>query len=299
MPDQLNQFRASESWKAWLDRMPQEAAHAPYLAKRASASDPAATKALAWLASAQWPGGRWMAPDQPFTVGLTGLVLLAFLADGQAAAEPVRKGLEFLRSEQRASGLVGSDQGNALLNHAIATAALLEGALATGDQRTRAAASAAISFAVSAQNEPGGWGAWARSPESDTVTGAWQILGLRLSLVQGDAGVLPALVRAHGRIREAIDPKGRVRGSAPGDVPLSTAAGMLSLELSSPAPDQGILARQEDLLLEARVDPKDLRGAMFRSLALCQRGGDACGKGWAPLRESVLRAQASGGLSDR
>jgi hypothetical protein len=295
VPDPLNQSRASESWKAWLDRMPRDARHAPFVAKRASGSDPSATKALAWLASAQWPGGRWMAPDPASTAGLTGLVLLAFLADGQAAAEPVQKGLEFLRSEQRASGLVGSDQGNSLLHHAIATVALLEGALATGDPRTRAAAAAAIGFSVSAQNEPGGWGAWARSPESDTLTGAWQILALRLSLIQGDAGVLPALVRAHGRIQGSIDPKGRVRGSAPGDVLFSTAAGMLSLELSSPAPDQGILARQEDLLLEAPVDPKDLRGALFRSLALFQRGGDAWARGWTPLREAVLRAQAPDG----
>ncbi len=295
LPDSLNQVKAGESWKAWLDRMPKDAARAPFFSKRAPGSDPAVTKALGWLASAQWPGGRWKAPDKDSTVELTGLAILAFLADGQAAAEPVRQGVEFLVSEQRASGLVGSDRGSYLYPHAIATLALLECALATGDARTGAAASAAISFTIASQNEPGGWGPWARSPESDTLTGAWQILALRLAEVRGDAGVLPALVRAQGRIREATDSKGRVRGSAPGDLHVSTAAGMLSLQLSSPAPDGGILARQDDLLLEAPVGAKGLGFAMFRSLALFQRGGDAWTKGWAPVREAVLKAQGPDG----
>jgi hypothetical protein len=293
--DPLSQVKASDSWKAWLDRIPKDAAQGPFLAKRAPGSDPAASRALVWLASAQWPGGRWTAPDKTFTVGQTGLALLAFLADGQAQAAPVQKGLEFLRSEQRASGLVGSDQGNSLLGHAIACVALLEGALATGDSRTRAAASAAISFTLSAQNDSGGWGAWPRSPESDTLTGAWMILALRLSELQGEAGVLPALVRAYGRLREATDPRGRVRGSAPGDAQVSTAAGMFSLELASPAPDQGMLARQEDLLLEPPVDAKDLRLEMFRTLALFQRGGDAWTRGWSRIREGILKAQGPDG----
>jgi hypothetical protein len=280
--DVLNQVRAGDRWKAWLEGMPRDAAKGALLAKRGPSGDPAVAKALRWLSEAQSGEGGWG------SVEATGLAILAYLADGQTSG-PVRKGVEALLAEQRATGLVGSDEGAYLLRHGIASVALLEFAMASGDGRALAAGQAAVAYTVAAQNESGGWGAWARSPESDQAVGAWQILLLRLAELRGEAGVVPALIRAHARLRGAVDARGRL------GAPLETAMGMFSLELSSPAADGGILAREEDLLLERPVDGKDLPFALFRSLALFQRGGDGWRKGWAPARLAILSEQRPDG----
>ncbi len=134
---------------------------------------------LAWLARAQRTDGAWAGPtlrsedgaEFSYSTGLTGLALLAFLAEGHSGrsgpyAATVRRGLDLLLSRQRVSGLIGFDRGNYMYDHAIAALALLEASMMTRDEGLSAAAAAAVNFTVAAQNETGGWGYTSRSPNN-------------------------------------------------------------------------------------------------------------------------------------
>ncbi len=279
--------------------------------------------ALDWLARNQQPNGSWTGPtlkdeegnESSYTVGLTGLSLLAFLAEGYGLrtggdyAREVQKGLDFLMAEQRASGRVGSDQGNYMYNHAIGALALLEAGLATPrDEALRTAASLAVNYTVQAQNETGGWGYTYRSPDNDTSVAGWQILLLRLAFVGGNQGVITSLNQAFGRLQDMTDSEGKVgykyRLHFPNGYQGLTAVGMLSHQMATHSPDADLLARQAGVLLESSpimgLEPaffmsNDLYFAYFGSLAMHQAGGDAWAKWWSPLRDKLLRTQSHDG----
>jgi hypothetical protein len=283
-------------------------------------SEKAVRAALEWLARRQQSDGRWTGPELrseqggtfTYSVGLTGLCLLSFLAEGHAGkgefGPVVRKGLEFLLSEQKVSGLVGSDHGNYMYNHAIAALALLEASLMTRDDALDTAAAAAINFTVAAQNESGGWGYAARSLESDTSVAGWQILLLRLAKLGGNQGVITSLVQANHRLQLMTDSEGKVgyrgRMQFPNGYLALTAVGMCSHQMSTHTPDPELLAKQAGVLLErspilgtapADYPMNDLYFAYFGTLAMHQYGGDAWAKWYSPLREKLLKTQASDG----
>lgn len=139
-----------------------------------SASAPAIAGGLEWLAGAQAADGSWTAgagtayDATDYRVGVTGLALLAFLAEGESARygvhrASVARGLTYLRAAQDADGLVGPRRGNYLYNHVIATHALAEHLLLGGcpagqveSERDRIAR--AVRLLVRAQQDSGGWG---------------------------------------------------------------------------------------------------------------------------------------------
>ncbi|MFN3484450.1 MAG: zf-HC2 domain-containing protein [Planctomycetota bacterium] len=277
--------------------------------------------ALNWLARQQEPDGKWGGPvlrteggvEYSYSVGLTGLALLAFLGEGHTTragdyTRTVQRGLDFLLSEQRSSGLIGSDAGNYMYNHAVAALAVLEAALMTRDEALQSAATMAVSFTMSAQNADGGWGYSARSPASDTSVGGWQILLLRIALLGGNQGVIPALLQAHRQVERMTDAEGRVgyrsRLNFPNGYHGTTAVGMLSHLLSTHTPDPELLARQAQVILErpailgteaAQYLLNDLYFGFFGSMAMHQLGGDSWTRWWSPLRERLLRSQAADG----
>lgn len=285
----------------------------------AKGTENAVRAALDWLARNQQPDGRWTAPalqsekgEYSYSVGVTGLALLAFLAEGHTSKSgdylsTVRRGLDYLLAEQRASGLVGPDRGNYMYNHGVAALALVEASLMIREEPLLTAASAAVAFTVSAQNEAGGWGYQSRSGESDTSVAGWQILVLRLAKLGGNPGVIPALNQAFNRLSLMTDSEGRVgyraRGSFPNGYHALTAVGMLSHQMSTHSPDPDVLKKQAELLLEqspilsfdrTAILANDLYFAYFGSLALHQQG-DAWLKWFSPLREKLLRAQQGDG----
>ncbi len=281
----------------------------------------AVRSALEWLAREQKPNGRWTEPplrpgeaESAFTPALTGLALLAFLAEGNTPragdfAAVVRKGIDYLMAEQRASGLIGPEGSNTMYNHAIASLALLEAAMMTRDEALSTSASAAVSATIAAQNKTGGWGYTSRAPENDTSVGGWQILLLRLAKLNGNAGVIPALVQANHRLRLMTDSEGKVGYRSPGQYPNGaralTAVGMLAHQMSTPLPDPDLLEKQADVLLEtgSGINPRpqanmsnDLYLGYFGSLAMHQYGGGGKYEQWfVPLRDSLLKAQLRDG----
>jgi hypothetical protein len=319
----------------WRERLPRERMFLAFFQGRSTESQPrdlreayggrgtesAVRRALEWLAKAQRADGAWSGPAlasgppgrSPYEVGLTGLSLLAFLAEGNTGksgefAATVSRGLDHLVGQQRASGLVGPDQGNYMYNHAIAGLALLEAAMMTKDEGLGAAAAAAVNFTVSAQNQTGGWGYTARAEENDTSVTGWQVLLLRMAKLSGNQGVIPSLIQAHERLRLKTDPEGRVgywlRGEFPNGPFALTAVGMLAHQLSTHTPSAELLAAQSALLLEqpaiASTEPagfaqNDLYFGLFGSLALHQAGGDAWPRWYGALKDKLLKAQQADG----
>jgi hypothetical protein len=277
--------------------------------------------ALDWLARNQEPDGSWEGPmlraeqggEFSYSVGLTGLSLLAFLAEGHTGKKgpytaAVRKGLDNLLAQQRSSGLMGADQGNFMYNHGIAALALLEASMAGRDEALATAASAAVNYAVSAQNETGGWGYVSRSPQNDTSVSGWQILLLRMAKLNGNQGVITSLVQAYGRLRLMTDSEGKVGYRARLEFPNGhyalTAVGMLSHQMATHTPDPEVLKKQAGVLLAqpslgspdgAFPMANDLYAAYFGSLALHQYGGEDWARWFVPLRDALVKAQTADG----
>jgi hypothetical protein len=168
--------------------------------------------ALIWLARHQNPDGSWSpkhfsacctgrrcctgAGEQEFTVGLTGLSLLAFLGSGysqlsrdvyystETPRSPVRFGrvakraLQWLLAHQSPDGSMGADTPKGMYNHAIATLALSETYGMTAAQLLKDPAQRAIDFLVAAQHPGGGWGYAAGLGQSNSSVTGWAVWAL-------------------------------------------------------------------------------------------------------------------------
>ncbi len=313
LPGDANRVKLDH--EAWQGRMGRDRHRLKFIEDRKPGGDKAVAAALEWLARAQRPDGGWAGASpqagQASSPHLTGLSLLAFLGEGHTPAGgphagAVRRGLDFLLGEQRASGLVGTEPEGAMMGHAIAGMALLEAAILMRDERLAAAAAAAVSFTVSAQNRTGGWGRSWRGEDHDPFVVGWQVTFLRLAQVGGHAGVICPLLQADRRLRMAggheADAGGRASGS--GGLRAVTAVGMLAHQMASPAWDTRLLWSRAETLLELSPIPgmekasfgqNDLDFAYFGTLALHQLGGEGWTRWWHPLREKVLLLQARDG----
>lgn len=156
--------------------------------------------ALEWLARHQAESGVW-SPDgfvqccgkvgegrcdglggPENRVGLSGLVLLAFLEHGSAPGagpygECVARGVGWLLARQDPkSGLIGGEGYAFIYNHAIATAALSEACRAAPSAELRNALELAVKFIAGARNAHGAWRYTAHpSGENDTSVTGWMV----------------------------------------------------------------------------------------------------------------------------
>jgi hypothetical protein len=326
VPDRLDPTR-------WWDRLPRDKHFLAFFRNRGApdrilevpeGADGGEVKAsiggaLGWLASRQEEDGRWtgtnLLQEGAFghDVALTGLALMAFLGDGhgpesEVHGETVAKGLHYLLGEQRSSGLLGPEEGNYMYNHGVAGVALVEASLMQDDPRLRTAATAAVTYAIMAQNRTGGWGYVARAGEDDTSVGGWQVLMLRLAKFSGYSGVIQPLDLAKRSIAGVTDDKGRVgyrrTGHFPNGVHALTAIGMVSHLMASPTLDGERMALQAGIVTSRKAvvgttieayGENDLYLGLFGSIALYQLGGEAW-KGWYPgLAGALVAAQGGDG----
>ncbi len=170
--------------------------------------------ALAWLAAQQQPDGSWSATAHGggrdlrtlgqarpkagtrAETGITGLVLLAFLGAGHTHArgsykQNVARGLDYLLAQQDRSS--GSLSGRATLYaamycHGMATLALAESYLMTGDPRLKEPLRRAVGYTLKAQHPyTGGWRYRVGDALGDTSQLGWQLMVLhcgRMARVQ-------------------------------------------------------------------------------------------------------------------
>jgi hypothetical protein len=153
------------------------------LAALGAGFEQAVQAALAWLAAAQSPDGRWDAARHgagrakqgggqhhsgvgaQADTGVTGLALLAFLGAGSTHrdgthAKQVESGLRFLLSRQRPDGSLagGAEFFAALYCHGMATLALAECTALTADESLRPALDRAVRYTLAMQHPvTGGW----------------------------------------------------------------------------------------------------------------------------------------------
>ncbi|MBI5851468.1 MAG: hypothetical protein HZB39_10670 [Planctomycetes bacterium] len=117
-------------------------------------------------------------------VGVTGLALLAFLADGQTPiqgrhAARVRRGVTWPVRQQTGNGRIGTDASNEFMYfHLSATLALLEAYGLSGDAALRPAAEKAIAYVEHHRNPGAAWRYQPRDNENDVSVTAWALTAL-------------------------------------------------------------------------------------------------------------------------
>jgi hypothetical protein len=199
--------------------------------------------ALKWLARHQSPDGSWsptgyaaqcgaVACDgtgvDDFSVGLTGLSLLAFLGDGYRPAdddesyvdavtgktvrfgETVKKGLKYLMDHQGTDGALGPQVGEMMYNHAIATQALCDAYGMTGSPAYKAAAQSAVGFIVAAQNYGLAWRYTPKCGNNDSSVTGWCVMALKSAEAAGLAVPATAYAGAKAWFGRVTDSNGQV-----------------------------------------------------------------------------------------
>lgn len=154
-------------------------------------SEDAVLRALRYLARNQEDDGGWTKFDgnkptnrqrDKHDQAITGLAALAFLAGDYTPTKQgefqstVQGAIEYILSKQKDDGDLRG--GGDMYDHGIATLAIAEAALMTGDPRYREAAFKAAEFTVWAQDPNGG--GWRYTPRDggDTSVVGWQIMAL-------------------------------------------------------------------------------------------------------------------------
>ncbi|HEX5137907.1 MAG TPA: HEAT repeat domain-containing protein [Planctomycetota bacterium] len=192
-------------------------------ARAATPPQRAVEAGLAWLAKAQSESGAWQSGR--LTAGVTGIVLLSYLGANKGPDDPtyganVRCGLHFLLESQK-SGAVLSDTSSHewVLCHGIATLALAEAYLMTGEYRYRRAAQWGVDYIAFARNPGLAWRYSPRDGENDTHLSTWLLFALRLADAAG-LRVDPAAYEGAGAWIELMTGRsGRTGYNSQGGVP--------------------------------------------------------------------------------
>ena len=186
---------------------------------------------MQWLRRHQDGNGRWDsdrfmkhdeegtpldgAGDSAHDVGLTGLALLVFLAEGSTHlhgddAARVHKGVTWLREQQQKNGVLGSEATQHFIyDHAIATLALTEAYGLSGDPALRAPVELAVGYLEQHRNPAAGWRYGRQEASTDASITAWCLAAL---VTAGDFGVPvsdAALRSPHVWLESVTDEEGR------------------------------------------------------------------------------------------
>jgi hypothetical protein len=196
------------------------------------ATEDAVIQALRWLARHQHADGSWTVTGyvancrqsctpnpgmEEFDAGVTGLSLLAFLGagyshlskdthDGICFGDVVRKGLQWMMSQQDPEGCIGSRQVHKYMyNHAVCTLALTEAFGLTGSKLFETNAQRAVDFLVAAQNPGKGWRYSYRSGDNDSSVTGWGAMALKSAELSGLSFPRTAYDGARAWFDEATD----------------------------------------------------------------------------------------------
>ena len=343
----------------WYDKRTQ-ADRARWIVKYGgnAATEKAVADGLAWLARHQANDGFWSSEcladgqwskcepqhactgaGRKYEIAQTGLALLAFQAGGHyyfnnsTYCDRVRKGLDWLVSQQRPDGALVSEKPRGghsryhtfyMYDHGIATFALADAcatALALGetpDPRYRRACERAVRYIESQQHEDGGW----RYTDdfdrpSDTSVAGWQVLALKSAqeaAIQIDYQCLEKIRDFFTHTEMGVD--GRTWYQIRGPVrrqqtEATTAIGMLARQFLLDQPDAPLVqqaalyladlaqANGNDRVAENRTDEYKLRYNYYLwykgSLAMFQVGGQLWQRWNDPVRSAILALQCHDG----
>jgi len=168
-------------------------------------------KALAWLDEQQGKDGAWKAAEPDFEVGIIGLVVLTHLGEGVFDHPPLQRGIEFLIRTQTPRGDFGFRKSHHFVyNHAIATCALAEYRLLSGDCSVDVALRRALKFLLKARAAPNrqgdrGWGYEVGKGIMNSAASTWGCLALWRAWMSGfrpDPGAFGGAVAEFDRLTD-------------------------------------------------------------------------------------------------
>ncbi|TET35858.1 MAG: hypothetical protein E3J72_10155 [Planctomycetota bacterium] len=303
---------------------------------------------LDWLARHQsFPAGQWdgdgynsncrtdkpcpqINPEAPpaatFDIGITGLALSAFLANGLTPStgrykDNVKKAIAYLLSSQnKKTGVLGSTAGESwIYNHALGTIALCEACIVTEDRKVKRAARKAVDYIIKSQNPGAGWKYEPKDGKSDTSITSWMVQALskaqRAGLEVPPEAFNDALAWI-GTVTRVKDGKvGYVRagdsgaklGGRPPDtyasLPTMTAAGLLCRVISGqkkPAHDivTGLKLLRNNLpdYNRPKLDKVNFYYWYYGTNALARMGGAEWEKWNSSVRKALLTSQRAVGI---
>lgn len=180
-----------------------------------------------WLIKAQEPSGKWDAEKwggrKEYTIGLTGLALLALLTEDRPNAlqkSAMEKAVDYIKRQQSSEGYFGKKHNGLMYNHAIATIALLMFHKRYGKRELIRPLDSAIRYIRSSQREDGGWGYTYGS--ANTPVSVWQLYALTLARRAGCRSVKHNIERGIRWMRKLTDERGFIGYRKKGDYPYGT-----------------------------------------------------------------------------
>ena len=148
-------------------------------------------------------------------VGVTGLATLCFLAEHSLPnhgpyQDQVERALAWLVAQQRVDGLFGTDASyRHVYHHAIATLALAEGTLLSGDERWLPPLQKAVARLEAWRNPEGVWRYQPRGGDGDTSVTAWCAEAWCAAKECGVTSDSPVAAHVLGYLEEMTDEAGR------------------------------------------------------------------------------------------
>lgn len=189
--------------------------------------------ALEWLSQAQAPNGSWVGDDwgadSQYTIGLSGLSLLAFAsvdhgANNSAHLNTVKKASQYILSTQNQDGSFGPAINNRLYNQGIATVALFKINESYPGIIPADALKKAVAYISSCQNANGGWGYFNENEAPNTSISVWQIHSLILAKQNGMTGLEDSIKMNLTWLQKMADKNGVMGYRKPSDFPYGQSA---------------------------------------------------------------------------
>lgn len=285
----------------------QERAVAMERNKMKSKTELAVLKGLGWLQKNQSADGSWGNANKG---AMTGFALLCFLGHGETPASEqfgstVRKGIDWLvKTGSAGDGRFATFNQPGVYEHAIATYALAEYQIMTGDATVVPLLKKAVGYIVSGQGNGGGWiYSYDKSGDDLSVSG-WQIQALRAAHLSrlNIAGVDQALDKASAYIDRVKGPKGGYGYRSAGDKYSLSGIGILC-QLNWKVERASLRKGIEWVLSETERDypvvygdaKADLYAWYYHTQACCIFGGAAWAKWNRWFQDEIVDAQATDG----
>ncbi|MCP4247469.1 MAG: prenyltransferase [bacterium] len=265
-------------------------------------------RGLAWLADKQKPDGSFGSLSHYGRhVGITGLVGLAFIADGnvpgRGAYAPVVEGcVDFILANSSESGLLAAETSHGpMYGHGFATLFLAEVYGMSPRPDLREALRKAVRLIVSTQNEEGGWRYQPVRHDADLSVTVCQVMALRAARNGGIFVEKGAIDSATDYIKQLQNPDGGFRYmlNSGGSAFARSAAGVAALQYA------GIYQGNEverGLEFIGRFAPPTEQsvGHMFYGHYYAAQAMFLAGEGpwqvwWPAIREELLAKQTEDG----
>lgn len=271
-------------------------------------ADRAIQEALHYLASTQLPSGTWNSAYGT-NVGVTSLVLLAFLAAGHVPeqgeyAEVLERGTDWILSKAQPSGLIHYEEGAShgpMYEHALATLLLSELYGMSERPEIPAAVQAAVRVIVNAQNEEGGWRYQPFARDADISVTVMQILALRGAQTAGMQVPAETIQNAIRYVKSCAEHGGgflyQTRSGNPNYA--RTGAGVTSLEVCGEYEADEVRRGLDYLIANIGQDVQMEHyhyGVYYAAQAVYQAKDARRWQQWfPPIREQILAQQHEGG----